>query len=143
VLREDALPEEQPQFAGERGEELRVGLADPAVDGDEVGLDSLVVLVEVLAQPQHVALLAAVGWTRQDEAVADEPVLQLLDLLAQRHQDLRILVALAEVLQQLVQDIASRRCAHWPARRGGSPLRSALVHPRKHHHHYYYLAPNR
>jgi hypothetical protein len=53
-----------------------------------------------------VALLAAVGRPSEHDAVAPQVVLVHLELLAKGEQDLRVLVVLAHVLQQLIEHVA-------------------------------------
>ena len=110
MLRNHPLAEEGPHLASEALQEEGVGLSRETVDGYGLQLGPLGVAVLVVGEPGQVALLPPAGRAHEDEAAAPQFGPQLLDLVAQGHQDVELLVVLAHILDQLVQEVlASRR----------------------------------
>jgi hypothetical protein len=71
MLGEHAFAEEDAHLTSKRIQELIVALVDATVDGDQMRLHALLVLVHVhvLRQPKHVTFLAAVRRSHYHEAI--------------------------------------------------------------------------
>lgn len=85
MLGQHVLAQKDAHFASKCIQKLVVTLVDATVDGDQMRLHALPIVVDVLCQPEHVAFLAAVRRPHYHEAVSAKLMLVVTDLITQRY----------------------------------------------------------
>lgn len=103
VLADCALSQEFPQLSGELVQKLTISLVDAAVDGDDLGLNAF--LSKVFGEPNDMAILPTLLRPYQYEAVPNQVITVLAELVAQGDYDLWISIVFAHVFDELVQHI--------------------------------------
>lgn len=103
VLAYCALPQELPQLSRELVQKLSICLVDATVDGNNLSLNTF--LSKVLGEPDDMTILPTLLRPYQYEAIANEVIFVLVELIAQRDYDLWISIVFAHVLNEFVQYI--------------------------------------